>query len=175
MVGNSPDPKPAEKRRRIDAAKIPERAWAAADYLRSRILIKNPAALVGNKPWEDGYKWTAGAGDRIGDGSRTGLRLSWADEFRLFYQRLHTAMRNANKAISEEDVWTEIARTVHWLFHNQQTGPQFIIESPGSIATKWDRIQEIRKRPPDAPRGANGRPDPIAKRDWIPADQWGKK
>ena len=164
--------------RRIDPAKIPERAWAAADYLRSRVLIENPAAMVGTRPWEYGHRWTAGAGEHIGDGSRTGLRLSWADKFRLFHAALVKALRNADPKATDEVAWEQIARTVHWLFHKQPAEPRFIVECPDSLRDKWDNIQKNianQRRAAEQPRGANGRPDPIQPRQWVPADQWGKK
>lgn len=169
--GNAPV---AEKRRRVDPAKVPERAWAAADYLRSRVLISNPAAMTGTKPWDSGYQWTAGAGERTGDGSRNGLRLSWADKFRLFHATLTKALQNADANATPEIAWEQIARAVYWLFHKQTGEARFIVECPDSLRDKWDHIQRIMTK--DAPqRGANGKPDPIAKREWVSGDDWGKK
>lgn len=184
MSGNSTPPpttgdhEAPSKRKRIDPAKIPERAWAAADYLRSRVLLENPTAVAGTKAWEYGYQWTSGAGERAGAGSQTGLRLSWADKFRLFHAVLLKALRNADPKTAPEVAWEQIARAVYWLFHKQPAEPRFIVECPDSLRDKWDHIQRNmanQKRAAEQPRGANGRPDPIAKRQWIPGDEWGKK
>lgn len=54
-------------------------------------------------------------------------------------------MRNADPNIDEDAVWKEIARTVKWLFHDQQNSHQFKCFCPDSISGKWDRIQDARK------------------------------
>lgn len=166
------DTKP--RTRRVDASKIPERAWAAADYLRAQVLEECPAAVVGTRPWEAGWRWPPGSrGVREGDGSRTGLRLAWANSFRLLHGRLLKAMRNGNPATTPDDTWNEISRAVHWLFHDQQETARFVVQSPDSIRDKWDRIQTARRRQQRAPaqaRGPDGRPDPQADRQLT---RWG--
>lgn len=131
---------------RIDVERIPERAWKAADYLRSQILIRSPGAVLGTKPWKPGWIWANGtaAGVKVGDGSMNGLRLSWANSFRLFQAKLAEALGNAGKIARPEDAWEEIAKTVYWLFHKQPAGVGFIVECPDTLRDKWDRIQAVR-------------------------------
>jgi hypothetical protein len=164
------DAKP--RKSRVDPAKVPERAWAAADYLRLQVLEENAAAVVGTRPWQSGWRWPSGSrGVRDGDGSRTGLRLAWANSFRLLHGRLLKAMRNATPATTADDTWNEISRAVHWLFHDQPETARFVCESPDSIRDKWDRIQTARRRQQRAPaRGSDGRPDPHAARELT---RWG--
>jgi hypothetical protein len=149
------------KRTRIDPEKIPPRAWAAADYLRTQVMVENPAAIVGTKSW----------------GGESGLRLSWANAFRLLGQRLLQALRNADLAATEQQAWDEIARTVHWLFHGQPVSPRFVVESPDSLREKWDKIQAQRRngaRAAGVKLGADRRtPDPGAGRVWKTGDDWG--
>jgi hypothetical protein len=145
--GNGADEKPAKKRR-VDPAKIPERAWLAADYLRGRVLQEDPAAAVGRKPWEE----------------TAGLRLAWANEFRLIHER-------------DARPWDEIARVVYWLFHKQSGTARFVVQSPESLREKWDRIQAVRRNQSQQDkRGADGRPDPQAERAFKtinPSNVWG--
>lgn len=156
------DQEPGKKPRRIDPDKIPARAWAAADYLRAQVLEQNAASFLGTKPWS---------------AAKTGDRLRWANSFRLLHDRLLKAMRNADPAATADASWDEVARTVHWLFKGQPaSGPRFVVESPDSLRDKWDRITEMRRnRAAAAPLGANGKPDPSARRQWKSADDWGEK
>jgi hypothetical protein len=139
------------KKRRTDPLKVPPRAWAGADYLRTRVLEVNAAAFVGTKPWE-------------GD---TGLRLTWANSFRLLGDQTLKAMKNAGPA-TEADAWEAIARTVQWLFDGQGPSHRFVVESPDSLREKWDAIQAVRrnKQIQPAARGSDGRPDPLAERTY---------
>lgn len=148
-------PKTGPKMRSVT---IPDRAWGAADYLRGQVLAENKSAILGRHPW---------AADQ-----KTGLRLSWADTFRLLHARVLGAMRNERPEASPDDAWNEIARTVHWLFR-QPIGPaRFEVECPRSLGTKWDRIQRTRRRhaeiasQPQLARGADNRPDPQAAREF---------
>ncbi len=157
---------PGTKKSHVDLTQIPERAWAAADYLRSQVLAQHRTAVLGAKPWDPGWAFD-GQARRIGDGSRTGLRLSWADEFRSLHARVHRARLNAGQTTPEQ-TWDEVSRTVHWLFHGQQADPKYrlVVESPGSLTTKWDAIQNARRRQQaDVPRRADGKPDPRARRE----------
>lgn len=156
--------KPATKPSALDTAQIPERAWAAADYLRMQVLARYPACLLSRRPWEAGWSWTPGKpGERAGDGSRNGLRLGWAREFHQLHGKLHAALAAAEPATTSDDAWTEISRTVHWLFHGQTT-TGFRVDSPGSLITKWDRIQDTRQgQARRVPRRADGQPDPRAR------------
>lgn len=129
VTGSAPHPsyaappaaaKPADKprgRKRIDADKIPPRAWAAADYLRSQLIAEDATVWVSRQPW--------------GIDQRTGARLAWADTF-----------RKLNEIDGRE--WDDIARTVSWLF-KQPPGPRFIVQSPDALREKWDRIQATRR------------------------------
>jgi len=150
----------------VDTAQIQERAWAAADYLRAQVIQRFPACLLGRKAWECGWTWQPGKqGERTGDGSRSGLRLGWAREFHQLHGKLLAALTAAAPVTTSDDAWTEISRTVHWLFHGQTT-TGFRVDSPGSLITKWDRIQDTRQgQAKRAPRGANGQPDPRARRE----------
>jgi tRNA A37 threonylcarbamoyladenosine dehydratase len=95
----------------------------------------------------------------------------------LLHAWLLKAMRNVNPAATEEAAWEEIAKAVYWLFHKQRvSGPRFVVQSPDSLRDKWDRIKRCRENSANSSqRGANGRPDPIQKRRWIPADEWGER
>ena len=148
------------KRRRIDPDKIPDRAWRAADYLRSQVLEQNAASFLSTAPWS---------------AEKSGARLKWADSFRRLHDKLLKAMRNADGKATADNAWDEIARTVHWLFHGQGASTPFVVQSPDSLREKWDRIQTVRRnRAAVPPRGADGRPDTTAKREWKTADEWGK-
>ena len=133
------------KRKRTDPSKIPERAWAAADYLRAQTLAKNGAAVAGMRPWEYGWSWESGKAIRLGDGSRTGLRLSWANSFRLFHAVLQGALANGGQPSTEDYTWNEIAKAIQWVFHGQPPGVGFVIECPDTLRAKWDRIDACRK------------------------------
>lgn len=141
-------------RRRVDPTKIPEKAWAAADYLRYQTLAKNGAAVVGMRPWTAGWSWESGKMARTGDGSRTGLRLSWANSFRLFHAVLKGALANGGQPATDEYTWDQIAKTIFWLFHRQPNGVGFVVECPDTLRAKWDRIQACRVRPSDTKPGA---------------------
>ena len=160
------DQPPKPRATAVDTAQIPERAWAAADYLRAQVIQRFPACLLGRKAWECGWTWQPGKqGERTGDGSRIGLRLGWAREFNQLHGKLLAALTAAAPGTTSDDAWTEISRTVHWLFHGQTT-TGFRVDSPGSLITKWDRIQDTRQgQAKRAPRAANGQPDPRARRE----------
>jgi hypothetical protein len=138
-------------RRRKDPLKVPARAWAAADYLRGKVLEVNASAMVGTRPW----------------GGDTGLRLDWAYSFRGLGDLTLKALRNAGPA-TDADAWNAIAKTVHWLFHGQDSSCRFVVESPASLRAKWDAIQAVRRNQQlqQPAKGADGRPDPIAERSY---------
>lgn len=112
----SDDDKAAKLQRRID--RIPERAWKAADYLRSLVLGEDPAAAVGRAKW--------------GDDVQTGMRLGWADEFRLMVE-------------ADERTYEQIAETLRWVFKEQGPSAKFVVQSVGALRDKWDRIQAVRR------------------------------
>lgn len=159
--------RPAVKRTAADVAVIPDRAWAASDYLRSQVLTKYPACLLGRRQWDPGWTWTTGKpAAKTGDGSRSGLRLSWAQQFQQLHGKLYAAMHGAAPATTSDDAWTEISRTVHWLFHGQ-TSTGYRVDSPGSLIAKWDRIQDTRTGQKSRPaKGADNRPDPQASKKF---------
>lgn len=153
-----PEPTHGEPTPRIAVDKIPDRAFAAADYLRAAVLTENQAAVVGSVPWDQDAK--------------SGRRLSWADSFRRLHTRVLKAMRNETRSTTDSEAWKEIARTVHWVYHGQPADRRyrFEVESPDTLGEKWDRIQVQRKRQkqdadqPKPARSADGRPDPQANR-----------
>lgn len=131
-------------------SRVPDRAWAAADWLRAKLLERDPRCALSRVAWSDA----------IGP-LRSGRRLEWADEFRLINER-------------DGKEWDEIARALHWVFHAQTQEPRYRIrvDSPGSLREKWDKIQEQRRRQQEQAevrRGADGRPDPQAAR---PTKTW---
>lgn len=153
-----PDQTPGEPAPRVNVGTIPDRAFAAADYLRAAILREQPSALIGTAPWDQAVK--------------SGRRLTWADEFRLLHAAVLAAMRHESAETTEDSAWSEIARTVYWVFHGQPAGYRFEVESPTSLRKKWDRIrsartQQARKAAQPAPaRGSDGREDPQANRQF---------
>lgn len=155
-----PESVPGEPTPRIAVDRIPDRAFAAADYLRSAVLSDNKAAVVGSVPW-----------DRE---TRSGRRLSWADSFRRLHARVLKAMRNETQSTTDSEAWEEIARTVYWVFHGQPADRRyrFEVESPDTLGEKWDRVQVQRKRQkqdaaqPKPARGPDGRPDHQANRSF---------
>lgn len=149
------DPPAKAVRKRIDADAIPDRAFAAADYLRGRVLNENKAAFVGRRPWD----------------GKAGLRLDWANGFRVLHRHVVEAMKNADAAVGDAEAWAEIAKTVKWIFTGQSTKARFIVESPDAVREKWDRIQAVRRNnraksdEESKPKRGDGRPDPMAARE----------
>lgn len=114
------------------ADRIPERAWRAADYLRTLVLEEDPQALVCKQPWTESV--------------RNGWRLGWADQIRLMVERDHRT-------------YEQIAEVMHYVFREQKTGPKFVVQSADSLREKFDRIQAVRRN--NAPRNAAvGRVEP---------------
>jgi hypothetical protein len=136
--------------KRSAAEKIHARAWAAADYLRKRILAEQPASILAAKPWSET--------------PQSGARLSWAKSF----DQLHSRLCRAAKDQPEAAVWEEIARTVKWLFDDQLGDQRFVVLAPDTLARKWDAIQLRRKASQTrSARGSDGRPDPAAARTFT--------
>lgn len=100
------------------AALVPIRAWRAADYLRGQILAEDPKAAVGRQPWADDVQ--------------SGWRLGWANEIRLMVER-------------DARTYEEIAETMKFVFYEQSPGHKFVVQSPGALRDKWDRIQAVRR------------------------------
>lgn len=104
----------AERRRKNEArvSRIPAEAWSAADTFRALVLEESPTNALSTRKW-------AGT---------TGLRLEWADEIRLIVER-------------DKRTWPQVVEMLDWLFHRQPPGRhKYIVQSPGSLRDKWDRI-----------------------------------
>jgi hypothetical protein len=110
----APAPAPAKgsipvSTRSLDRAEIPSWCWKAADYLRDRILEKQPEHQLRRKSWDDGTK----------------RRRDWANTFRL--------MASEDKREREK-----IGEMISWLFTSEN---RFVVQSPGSLRKKYDRIE----------------------------------
>lgn len=125
---------PDEPATRIAVERIPERSFAAADYLRTALLAESKTAVIGT------IKWSVT--------TKTGRRLAWADSFRKLHVSVLAGMRNGAPDTSETTAWEEIARTVHWIFHGQTCDLKYrlVVESPDTLKDKWDAIQATRRR-----------------------------
>lgn len=139
----SPADPPKRAAKKADADKITARAWMAADYLRRHVLVRNPVAVASRSQWEYGWSWNTGKPAMVGEGSRTGMRLKWAHDLLKFHGKLRAALAGGGQPSTDEYAWDLIARTIHWLFNGQKSEPkyQIIVDSPGSLIEKWDRIQ----------------------------------
>lgn len=102
------------------ASKIPERAWAAADWLRNAVLGKQPNNPISKQPW--------------GSDVKHGTRLAWAGVFKLLHER-------------DGVPWEEIAKACSWVMGDQGREEQFRIQvlSPSALREKWGRIQQGRQ------------------------------
>jgi hypothetical protein len=158
------EPAKPKRKPKIDPSKISARAWDGADYMRKLMIAETPDSLFASQQW-------AGQGGR---------RLAWAHSL----QRLHDGLARAAKllemdAAGRAALWDEIARTVFWLYNrhdpsrpHQGDESRFVVESPDSLSTKWDKIQLVRRNQAAAvkaravPRGAapDNRPPPEFKR-----------
>ena len=109
------------------AAKIPDRAWKAADYLREQVLAEDPNALVSKQPW--------------GEDVRTGWRLGWANEIRLMVER-------------DKRTYEQIAEVLRYVFTEQIGDKRFVVQSADALRDKFDRIQAVRrnKQQPEKPQ-----------------------
>lgn len=139
-------PAPKAKRRTPDPTRIPDRAWAGADYLRSRLVTEDPASWIARQKWDAGVK--------------EGTRLKWADTIRLLNE-------------ADKHDYDEIAKVVSWLFSQPLGGPRFVVQSPESLREKWDQIQAVRrnKSAPQRGRQPDNRPPPEFKR-WDTESSW---
>lgn len=98
-------------------ARIPERAFRAADYLRKLILDENPSNALRTKDWSDAAP----------------QRIKWADEIRVLIER-------------DKRSYEELADILAWLFHKQPSGShRFVVQSVDALRSKWDRIQTFRR------------------------------
>ncbi len=107
------------------AAKVPERAWKAADYLRDLVLEDDSSALVGKQPW--------------GEDDRSGWRLGWANDIRLMVER-------------DGRTYEQIAETLRFVFREQSGNARFVVQSADALRDKWDRIQAVRRNKSAAPQ-----------------------
>lgn len=166
--------KPA-KRPRIDPAKIPDRAWTAADYLHELLLASEPGAVIGNRPWVAGMTFASGKGVVVGEGGKTGLRLSWANVIRLLHRDVLAGLRRVDPKSDDNAAWREIAQTIRWALYEQPADrPRCIVECADSLRAKWDKIQRARRRSADDARAqarrGDGRPDPESQRAFRKAN-----
>lgn len=146
LTTQAPPKAKAKAKRAPDPARIPPRAWAAADYMRSRLVTEDPACFVARQPWDVS--------------KQEGLRLKWADSFRLMHE-------------VDRREFDEIAKVVSWLFNQPIGAPRFVVQSPDSLREKWDRIQAVRrnKSAPQQRPGGDNRPPPEFKR-WDSDGGW---
>lgn len=138
------------RKRAPDPSRIPDRAFAGADYLRSRLVTEDPASWIARQKWDATKK--------------EGVRLKWADTIRLINE-------------ADKHDYDEIAKVVSWLFNQPLGGPRFVVQSPESLREKWDQIQAVRrnKGAPQRGRQLDNRPPPEFKRwdanDWDKGDK----
>lgn len=108
-------------------AKIPPRAWAAADYLRDQLIKQDPHTLVANQPW--------------GPSVETGWRFLWANAIRLMVD-------NDKRGLTVDAYYDEVAKTLKWVFEGQghiEAKYRTIVESGDALRTKWEKIQRHRR------------------------------
>lgn len=109
------------------AARIPPRAWKAADYLRQLLLEEDPNAAVRKSDW--------------GDDVQSGIRLGWADGIRLMVER-------------DDRTYEDIGAVITWLFRGQTGNAKFVVQSVDALREKWDRIQAVRRNSQSTPTQA---------------------
>ena len=116
----------AEQVRAEKIARMPARAWKAADYMRDLVLAEHPGAVIGSRDWTD----------------RT-FRFRWADSIRVMVER-------------DGRTYEQIAEALDWLFRRQPAGPhRYIVQSPDALREKWDRIEANRRnKETAAPQGS---------------------
>jgi hypothetical protein len=100
------------------AAAVPDRAWKAADYLRGLVLAEDPKAAIGRSPW--------------GDDVQIGVRLGWANTFRLMVER-------------DGRTYEQLADVMRYVFDGQPPGAKFVVQSADALREKFDRIQAVRR------------------------------
>jgi hypothetical protein len=117
LAVGSEESAPRSPGRQPDPDKVPDRAFAAADYLRACVLKEAPASAIARRRWTE---------------AKSGVRLQWANGFRLLNQ-------------VDKREWDDIARTVKWLFEGQTAAARFVVQCPTSLREKWDRIAAVRR------------------------------
>lgn len=153
-------PAVAATTRKSKADRIEDRAWRAADALRSMVLGMFPSANIGSRPWDNrkrppsvvvgkipGKSYAADTVE-VPDLGKCGNRLKWADEIRLMVEQ-------------DGRTYDAIWHTLMWLRHKQPAGVHFIVQSPSALRDKWGQIwahieapQRARDRSDDAVDGA---------------------
>lgn len=137
-VAPQPDPEPEDKYtkqrlRRIDAERVPERAFAAADVYRELVLKTCSYADVSRRAWSTAEK--------------TGTRLVWARDLALLAEP-----RPLGK---DGQGWAEVWKAMQWVFTEQAPSEEryrIIAHCPRSFREKWSKIQEARQRASTPPR-----------------------
>lgn len=92
---------------------IPPEAWTAADTLRGLVLADQPTNTIRKAPW--------------GPEQTRGRRRSWANEFRLLFER-------------DERTPKELGDVLRFVFRGQTGDAKFVVQSPTTLREKWDRI-----------------------------------
>jgi len=132
--------------RKRKADKIDDRAWRAADALRTMVLGMFPSANVGARPWdgekrppfvivakEPGRRYAKDLVE-VPDLAKKGNRLKWADEIRKIVEL---------DGRKYEEIW----ETLQWLRYGQPAGVNFIVQSPMTLREKWGQIWAHIKAP----------------------------
>lgn len=109
--------------RRIDATKVPDRAFSAADWMRAYVIATYPSAAVARAPWGS---------------AKQGMRLVWAKELAVIAEPKPLG-RDAR-------TWAEVWHAMKWLYEEQSSEYRIIVQSPTTLREKWGRIQEARRR-----------------------------
>lgn len=127
--------------KRVAQRAIPDRAYAAADWMRAYVIARFPYAYIARRPW--GH-------EKLND------RLVWASQL--------TAIAEPKPVGLDGRGWEEVARVVKWLFEEQIDRERpFVVQSPKALRDKWGNIQAAmararhdvqRKSPAAAPRRA---------------------
>lgn len=136
---------------RIDATMVPDRAFAAADWLRAYVMAMYPSAAVARYPWGPA---------KVGD------RLIWARELTVIAEP-----RAKGRVGRDGRGWDEVARVVKWLFEDQTGEHLFVVQSPTALREKWGRIQAVREQQ----RKPQRKPAALSRRTFTRwDDDWGK-
>lgn len=109
--------------KRIDAARVPERAFKAADWMRAYVIARYPSAYIARQPWGS---------------TATGDRLVWARELAVIAEP---------RPIGRDGrTWTEVWKAIKWLFEEQTGEYPIIVQSPTAMREKWGKIQAAMRR-----------------------------
>ena len=126
--------------KRIGQRAIPDRAFAAADWMRAYVVNRYPYAYIARRPWGK---------ERLND------RLVWASQLAVIAEPKPVGIDGRG--------WSEVARVVKWLFEEQLASERpFVVQSPKALREKWGNIQAAMARSRHdvkrkAPQPASGR------------------